>query len=60
MQVQSADVNIQWGNNCPKTCSCKNTDFTDLPIVKWMYNEIKSEQEPHSFNTQNEVIKFIF
>lgn len=55
-QVQSIDINIQWGKDCPRVCTCKNTEFTDLPIVKWMYNGIKSELEPHILNKYNEVI----
>lgn len=55
-QVQSVEVNTQWGQDCPRACTCRNTDFTDLPIVKWMNNEIDSEIEQQTFNTQNEVI----
>lgn len=53
--MQSDDVNVQWGKDCPRTCNCKNTDFIDLPIVKWMNNGIKPEQETHNSNIQNEV-----
>lgn len=57
-EVKSANESIQWGNDCPRVCNCKNTDFKDLPIVKWMYNEVKSEVEPNS--TQNEVKQFYY
>lgn len=50
-QVQCDDINRQWGNDCPKVCTCKNTSFIDLPMVKWMYNEIES----HNSNAENMV-----
>lgn len=55
-QVEDVDENTQWGQDCPRACTCKNTAFTDLPIVKWMNNGINSEPEPQTFYTQNEVI----
>ncbi|XP_060859925.1 leucine-rich repeat-containing protein 15-like isoform X3 [Metopolophium dirhodum] len=56
-QVQSSDINLEWGKDCPRACNCKNTDFIDLPIVKWMYNGLQTELEPHTSNTQNEVFE---
>uniref|UniRef100_A0A2H8TVE2 Insulin-like growth factor-binding protein complex acid labile subunit n=1 Tax=Melanaphis sacchari TaxID=742174 RepID=A0A2H8TVE2_9HEMI len=57
VKVQSSDKNLEWGKECPRACTCKNTDFIDLPIMKWMYNGQQTELEPHTTNMQNEVIQ---
>ncbi|KAF0758170.1 leucine-rich repeat-containing protein 70-like isoform X1 [Aphis craccivora] len=57
LQVKSSDINLEWGKDCPRACTCKNTKFIDLPIMKWMYNGQQTELEPHTSNTLNEVIE---
>lgn len=57
LKVQSSDINLEWGKDCPRACNCKNTDFIDLPLVKWMYNGLQTELEPNTSNTQNEVVE---
>lgn len=39
-------------------CTCKNTDFADLPMVKWMNDGVqyKLETPISNSNSQNEVI----
>ncbi|KAE9528704.1 hypothetical protein AGLY_012279 [Aphis glycines] len=55
--VQSSDINLEWGKDCPRACTCKKIDFIDLPIMKWMHNGQQTELEPYTSNTLNEVIE---
>ncbi|XP_015365960.1 PREDICTED: toll-like receptor 7 isoform X2 [Diuraphis noxia] len=54
-KVKSSDINLEWAIDCPRACNCKNIDFIDLPIVKWMYSGLQTE--PHTSYTHNEVIE---
>lgn len=49
------DLNEEWSKNCPKACTCKDTAFRDLPISKWLSNNVQSKRQPHKYDAQNKV-----